>query len=378
MNKKKNILAIVSFPFLPATTGGEISTLNILNYTAMQHNVTVYTVDAYSPNYKPESLHFKLIFGMRFTPFRYINVALIFSIIKLIKKHKIDYVFFDQPWLGWLMPFIKILTGKKIYLRSNNIEYLRFKSMGKAWWSLLYMYEKFVYRMANLVIFVSDVDKQKAIEEFYINKDKTFLCPYGITLNSIPTINPLVKETIKQRHGIQDDEKIILFFSTLNYQPNYEAVIFIIDEIYERLVATNQKFKILICGKNLPAFIKQKLEEKTGIIYCGFVDDINQYIDGSDVMINPILSGGGVKTKAIDTLARSQVVISTQTGAEGIDASVCGSNLVIVKNNDWDAFVVAIFKQINFNKNTVISNAFYSTYYWPKIIERLTERLEII
>jgi hypothetical protein len=56
-------------------------------------------------------------------------------------------------------------------------------------------------------------------------------------------------------------------------------------------------------------------------------NDINEYIDGCDVMINPILSGGGVKTKAIDTLARSQTVISTQTGAEGIDAKVCGNNL---------------------------------------------------
>lgn len=376
MNSHKNILAIISFPFLPATTGGEISTLNILNYTAQQHQVTVFTVDPYSTKYKPESLHFRLIFGMRFKAWRYMNLGLIFTIIRLIKETKADYVFFDQPWLGWLMPFIKIFTRKKIYLRSNNIEYLRFKSMGKSWWTILYMYEKFVYRMADLVIFVSDVDQAKAIDEFYIHPSKTFLCPYGIELESRPELNSSAKQALQQRHSIEADKSIILFFSTLSYQPNYEAVAFIANEIYPRLIEQNQKFVILICGKNLPENIKQKLEGKAEIQYLGFVDDINEYIDGSDVMINPILSGGGVKTKAIDTLARSQTVISTQTGAEGIDANVCGQNLQIAANHDWNAFTEKVIVHINKSKRNNIPDDFYTTYYWPNIIDRLSERLE--
>jgi hypothetical protein len=167
-----------------------------------------------------------------------------------------------------------------------------------------------------------------------------------------------------------------LFFSTLSYQPNYEAVAFIADEIYPRLMKKNQKFRVLICGKNLPETIKQKLEGKAEIQYLGFVDDINEYIDGSDVMINPILSGGGVKTKAIDTLARNQTVISTQTGAEGIDAIVCGNNLQIAVNHDWSAFTDKIITQLNRDNRNSISDDFYKTYYWPNIIDRLSERLE--
>ena len=376
MNAPKNILAIISFPFLPATTGGEISTLNILNYTAQKHKVTVFTVDPYSQNFKPESLHFKLIFGMRFKAWRYMNVGLIFTIIKLIKQTKADYVFFDQPWLGWLMPFIKMFTRKKIYLRSNNIEYLRFKSMGKSWWTILYMYEKFVYRMSDLVIFVSDVDQTKAIVEFYIQPSKTFLSPYGIELENRPNLYNNAKNALQERHSINPDTSIILFFSTLSYQPNYEAVAFIAEEIYPRLMKKKQKFRILICGKNLPGAIKQKLEGKAEIQYLGFVDDINEYIDGSDVMINPILSGGGVKTKAIDTLARSQTVISTQTGAEGIEAIVCGNNLQITSDRDWNAFTEKILLHVNLDKDNIIPDEFYKTYYWPNIIDRLSERLE--
>jgi hypothetical protein len=91
-------------------------------------------------------------------------------------------------------------------------------------------------------------------------------------------------------------------------------------------------------------------------------------------MINPILSGGGVKTKAIDTLAMNQTVISTKTGAEGIDPFVCGDKLIITPDNDWQAFVDGIFK--NINATSTIPPSFYETYSWVKIIEKLTLRLQ--
>jgi glycosyltransferase involved in cell wall biosynthesis len=297
---------------------------------------------------------------------------LIFKVLRLSREIKADYIFFDQPWLGWLMPFIKLLSRAKIYLRSNNIEYLRFKSMGKSWWTLLYMYEKLVYRMADLVIFVSDVDQRKAIDEFNVKAPKTFLAPYGIEPRDRPDPAPGARKFLEQTYGIGDNEKILLFFATLSYRPNYEAVAYIAEEVYPRLKNHGAPFKILICGKNLPEDIRQKLEGKPEMVYCGFVDDINSYIDGCDVMINPILSGGGVKTKAIDTLARSGTVISTRTGAEGIEAAVCGRNLVVVEDGNWAAFAEAI---IAHKSKSVIPGDFYSFYHWPYIINRLSQRL---
>lgn len=372
---KKNILAIVSYPFLPATTGGEISTLNILNYMAIPHNVTVFTVEPYNQNFKSESLNFKLIAGMKFSFWRYLNVFIVFKLFRLIKSKNIDLIFFDQPFMGWMMPFLKVFSNKKIFLRSNNIEYLRFKSMGKIWWKLMYCYEKFTYRSADLVIFVSDVDRQKAILEFGLNEQKTLLTPYGIELTEIPIKIEESRKNIEEKYSIKSDEMILLFFATMSYQPNYEAVEFIVEKIYPILKTQSAfDFKILICGKNLPEFVKQKIRNKSEIVYCGFVDDINTYIDACDVMINPILSGGGVKTKAIDTLARNKIVISTTTGAEGIDPTICGSKLVVIPDLDWQAFVESIIE--NRNKNEKIPESFYETYSWTNIIKKLTIQLE--
>ncbi len=384
---KKNILAIISYPFLPATTGGEISTLNILRYLSFKHDVTVFTVEPYSSNLQLPTSNFEIVFGMPFKVSRYFNIFLVPRLLKLIQEKNVELLFFDQPWFGWLMLMLKFFSRKKIFLRSNNIEYLRFKSMGKWFWQMLYVYEKWTYKISDLVIFVSEVDRQKAIYEFDLDENKTLLTPYGIEVTETPLESKNSNQPaqhaheeqagveIKKKYGIADDEKIMLFFATMNYAPNYEAVEFIAEKIYPLLKQQSAfNFKILICGKNLPQAIQKKLSGKTEIIYCGFVDEIEKYIDGSDVMINPILSGGGVKTKAIDTLARNKTVISTKTGAEGIDPNVCGNKLIITPDNDWNVFVNAIIENIDKEEN--IPTAFFETYSWTNIIEKLSVRLE--
>jgi hypothetical protein len=375
MSERKNILALISYPFLPATTGGEISTLQILTYLSHKHNVTVFTVEPYSQSYNTGDARFELIFGMPFKTSRYYNFGLIRKITVLAKTKQAEWFFFDQPWFGWLMMALRIVTGKKIFMRSNNIEYLRFKSMGKWFWQLLYIYEKWTYRTAHLVIFVSETDRQKAIYEFDLKTENTLLTPYGVTYRDVPMkagnagINQL-----RNSLGIKADEKMILFFSTLSYFPNYEAVGFIANEVYPRLKDESSfRFKIVICGKGLPDEYKAMLDDKPEMIYTGFVDDISLYIDAADVMINPLLSGGGVKTKAIDTLARNQRVISTQNGAEGIKPEVCGENLIITTDYDWDAFSEAIIKYCDKPKS--IPKDFYSEYGWSGIIEKLSTRL---
>jgi hypothetical protein len=237
------------------------------------------------------------------------------------------------------------------------------------------MYEKFTYKSAHLVFFLSEADRQKAIYEFDLKAENTLLTPYGVSYDKQPeTASVQAILNLKQELNIGTNEKMILFFSTLSYTPNYDAVNFIVDEVYPRLTQQGLAFKIIICGKGLPAGIAQKVANTERIKYMGFVDDINLYIDAADIMLNPILSGGGVKTKAIDTLARNQRVVSTQNGALGIDANVCGNNLIMVDDHNWDAFTNAVVQHINQPKQ--LPKAFYETYSWSNIVTNLVSKLQ--
>ena len=363
------VLTIVSYPFLPATTGGEICTLGLHNELAKTNEVTVYTVEPYAINFtKP---NFELIANLPFKAIRYINIFIFFKIMKLIKTKQIDIVFFEQTWYGWLLLLLKTFANKKIVVRAHNIEYLRFKSIGKTWWKLLYYYEKLTYKAAHQVFFLTEEDRQKAIEVFKLNAHQTQVIPYGVDLKSIPVKNENAAAEIKIRHEINENDHIILFYGTMGYKPNNDAVLYLINKLQPALQKHPHFFyKILVCGKNLPFTIEQKIKSNPSIIYCGFVPDLNEYIDAAKVVLNPILSGGGVKTKAIDALARNANLVSTETGAIGIDKAVCGDKLYVVNDHDVDGFATAIIKYCE-AKTTNIPKQFYETYNWSKIIERM-------
>jgi hypothetical protein len=371
------IFALVSYPFLPATTGGEISTLQLLNHLGLQHQVRVYTVDPYSPIVEKD-LNFELMFNMRFKPQRYLNLFLPFTLVKHIKSHQSELIFLDQPFMGWMIPILQLLTRKKVCVRCHNIEYLRFKSMGKSWWSLMYMYEKFVHKMADLVIYLSEVDRQHAQNEFNLHPDKTALVPTGIIYNETPTPIAHASETIANRHKLGLNQPIILYFGTMHYAPNYEGVRYLLQEVYPRLVATlGEHFNLLVCGKGLPEEISEKIKDLPCMHYLGFVNDIETYIDAASVLLNPILSGGGVKTKALEGMGRNKTIVSTYTGALGINQEACGPYLKIASDTDWEEFTQHVLSSISEIKPP-ISDVFFNTYAWPGIADRLSKRLQVL
>ncbi len=371
---KVKIFALVSYPFLPAKTGGEISTFQLLQHLGKEHQVKVFTVDPYTP-INTNEFSFEILFGMRFKPWRYLNIFLPFLLTKQIKQHNSDIIFLDQPFMGWMIPVLKIFTRKKVFVRCHNIEYLRFKSMGKSWWSFMYMYEKMVHQLADLVIFLSEVDQKHAQYEFNLNPDKTALIPTGINYQETPEPIKNAQENVKKELGIGSNQQIVLYFGTMNYQPNYEGALYVLDEIYPRLLSQlNDNFFILICGKGLPEEIANRIIDKKQFKYLGFVENLDEYIDAADVLLNPIMSGGGVKTKALESLGRGKIVVSTYNGALGIDQSVCEQHLKVASNHQWEEFTQLIIQALK-QSYSPMTKQFFETYSWTSIVRKLSRRL---
>jgi glycosyltransferase involved in cell wall biosynthesis len=109
------------------------------------------------------------------------------------------------------------------------------------------------------------------------------------------------------------------------------------------------------------------------IIYAGFVEDISTYYKGADLFLNPVLSGGGVKTKIIEAIAYGTTVISTKTGAEGIVREVCGDKLQVVNDENWEMFIKIIVE----NNTPVLATPqeYYTYYYWENIVMNFQNNL---
>ncbi|MER3499281.1 MAG: hypothetical protein C4308_11945 [Chitinophagaceae bacterium] len=235
-------------------------------------------------------------------------------------------------------------------------------------------YEKKFFRLADKIFFITTEDKQFAINNWKIPAEKCIAVPFGIELSNFPADRSLHQQQIKKLHNISGEEKILLFNGLLNYKPNLDALLAIVEKINPLLLSSSLKYKIIICGKNLPAeWNELKSYTDKNILYAGFVPMIEEYFRAADLFLNPVFSGGGIKTKMVEAIANGTTVISTKSGAAGMTKEVCGEKLLIVNDGDWAAFAKNIEASAGLQQPT--PDSFYNEFYWGRIIERIIPAL---
>jgi glycosyltransferase involved in cell wall biosynthesis len=363
----KKVFDIVPYTYLPYHSGGQKSIAQFLDYLAEEVDLTVMGVE----DNDFSLVKYKSVPLLKKTRSRYFNIGLVSKITKLVKKEKPDIIIWEHPYFAWLAFWVRRKTGVKTILHTHNIEYQRFQTFGKWWWPILRNYERWSFRKADVLFFISPEDRQFAISEWKINADKCVTIPFGVPTKEFPADKSEARQKVAQLHSIKDDEKILLFNGVLDYKPNLDALKAIVDEINPLLMAaTAFKYKIIICGKHLPADMDSlKAYADKNIIFAGFVADIEMYFKAADIFINPVQSGGGIKTKMVESIAFGTTVVATETGAVGINRNVCGEKLFVVPDNDWKAVADLIVKQAGVKSTTPPS--YYQEYYWGNIIRKL-------
>jgi polysaccharide biosynthesis protein PslH len=370
--ERLRILSIIPYKILPAKLGGEKGIAVFNEYLAKKVELTGVTTRNNDPLL---AKGYTLLNFLSDNKSRYGNIFLFNNLKRLILQKRITHLITEHPYYGWLAWMLKKATGITWVVHSHNIEYMRSMSIGRWWWKALKWYEGWVYRSADKVFFISDDDKEYAIKNMGVDRSKSFTVTFGIEQNQIPADRENNKKVVRQKHKIDPADKILLFNGALYHSTNYDALSVILDEINPLLLAEkNFNYKIIVCGKGLPEFFNN-LEEyaSKNVIYAGFVDDISAYFKAADVFLNPILSGGGVKTKAIEAIAMDCTVVSTQLGAMGLKKDVCGKKLIVIQEGEWKLFANLVIQAANEPAHT--SQEFFDYYYWERIIERVTNTL---
>lgn len=369
----KKVLVIAPYVYLPWYSGGQKFIGQFLQYLGQKTDLTVISVAA---NDSSLATNYRLIPLLKKSFSRYYDFSLVKKITAIVKENGFDTIIWEHPYYAWLAYRIRRRTGVRTFIHTHNIEHLRFKSTGRWWWPLLKWYEKRCFKKADGIFFITPEDKEFAIRQWGIAPARCFDLPFGVEITSFPADRDDCKKEISIRHNIPSDEKIFLFTGALEYKPNLDALDVILNKINPLLMnLPGLKYKIVVCGKGLPAGM-QELKEYTdkNIIYAGFAAAIDVYYKAADVFLNSVLSGGGIKTKMVESVAYGTTVVSTQTGATGIDKTVCGSKLLIVADGDWEAFTGSIVSSAQ-ERAGVTTQGFYEQYSWNNIINNLLSRV---
>ena len=373
MQKEVRILSLVSYKFLPPQMGGQRCIAFFNRYLSRLVNLICITVKDNGPaiaeGYPVKNLLSK-------SPGRYANLAYFFTLRRIIRSEKITHLILEHPYYGWLGILLKWGCKIKLIVHSHNIESQRFKSLNKWWWGILWHYEKFVHKKANHSFFIQSADRNYAIEKYELLPENCTIITYGVEQDLAPSITQKkhAKQYLCKTHGFEENETILLFNGSLGYAPNMDAVEVILKKINPLLMtAPDFSYKIIICGSKLPAQYNSLADYKeSNIIYAGFVDDISVYFRGADIFINPVIEGGGIKTKIVEALGHNLSVISTQSGSIGIPSEVTGCKMLITEDYDWVEFSNAI-KTIDTSENTLA--AFFDYFYWGNIAAKASSAI---
>jgi hypothetical protein len=357
------ILAISSYKIFPPHSGGQKGIALFYKYFSKEADVILVGT---KNNDSSNTLGRKVLNNFGTSKLRYANLFYFFKLRNILKKNHVQTIIVEQPYMGIFGIMLKYFCKKKLVIHSHNIEGLRFKDLGKWWWRYLYAYEKKVHQIADFSFFINKEDKDFAIKNFRLKEEKTTVITYGTEIAA-----PLHAEEkqaaiaqLKQLFGIPQEQTVLLFNGVFGYKPNDEALYFLVNKIMPLLLSKDDGFTLLICGKNIPEEIKNNITKR--IVIKGFVEDIDAVFKGAEIFLNPIWSGGGIKTKLVEALSFGASCVSFKTGAIGVEKNIAGEKLLIADDENIEDFVQKIIQQ----KQTILHSTpetFYRHFYWGEV-----------
>ena len=131
---------------------------------------------------------------------------------------------------------------------------------------------------------------------------------------------------------IECDGPRLIFSGQMDYAPNVDAALRVIDRLLPRIRALIPKTSFHIVGRN-PAEELVERHGKDGVHVWGGVDDMRTWLSAADMAVVPLEIARGVQNKVLEAMAMNLPVVLTSAAATGIGARD-GQHLAVADSDD--------------------------------------------
>ncbi|HUO86545.1 MAG TPA: glycosyltransferase family 4 protein, partial [Thermoanaerobaculia bacterium] len=270
---------------------------------------------------------------------RFWSPELVRRIAARLGERRYDVVHLESPFL---LPYVGAIRGASrapIALRLQNVEF-------RIWEHLAAREPRGVRRavLARLaaslrhweIAHLEDADALLPISR----QDEADLRALGATRPSLILPCGIDVAALPPSQAGGGDPLALYFVGSMLYRPNLEAVEWILERLWPRLVAREPRIRLTVAGSAFPRPLRERLES-AGIATAADVADLTAFAAPFGAMIAPLFSGSGMRIKVLGAMALGKPVIATRLGVGGIEVTPGEDALVA---DDPVAFAEAVIR----------------------------------
>jgi glycosyltransferase involved in cell wall biosynthesis len=128
-------------------------------------------------------------------------------------------------------------------------------------------------------------------------------------------VNPFGIELPSPAHPAKQVPGTVLFVGNFTHLPNRDAALWLAGEIMPAVRARQPDARLRIVGSAPPREVLDL--EGDGIEVIADAPSIESHLEQAAVVMAPVRTGGGMRIKVLEALARGKAVVTTSRGAEG-------------------------------------------------------------
>ncbi|MGI4761614.1 MAG: glycosyltransferase family 4 protein [Janthinobacterium lividum] len=282
-----------------------------------------------------------LLETLPYTLERFISAALLAKLVELTLSEQVDVVQFEGTFVAWYAGQLSqalqargvaVKRQPRFVLRTHNVEYTIWEMLAlregnplKKWYLRLLArrLKAFEHQMLHRVDAVAAITQEdaarlrgmyqpgppapaKAVASAPLGAPVFAVVPASFDLSGLaPATAPPQPRTV-------------FLIGSLNWLPNLEGLDWFLREVWPLAHAELPELALHVAGSYPPEHLTSRPPGQDNVFIHGFVESAAAFMRQYDLMLVPLLSGGGMRVKIIEGMALGKCILSTSIGAEGI------------------------------------------------------------
>ena len=220
-------------------------------------------------------------------------------------------------------------------------------------------YEAYVLKEFNLNLVCSVEDQEFLMREHQSSNIE--LLPNGV-------------DTKQFKPGKHDygHSNTLLFTGNMDYDPNVDAVLYFVDEVFPLIFAAFPQVKFIIAGQR-PIEKVKALDNGKNILVTGFIPDLSETYNNASVVVAPLRFGAGTQNKVLEAMSMGIPVVCSNIGFKGLGIEDGQGAFMRLGSTDFADQVISLLssEDLRMQTGTKGIEVIEKSFTWETIAARL-------